>query len=347
MSQSKNKTVKTALLAPILLTSLLSIFGVGIGTYCWYEYQNHATVAYDGTAVGSDGKMDVGLVSTQRLAGFDTRHNMIEDLTSMPGKAIYWTREGQSLVSSAIMDYEKILGYSSNQITATSSNKYNEGENFQLHMAPAYMTNQEFSYAHTDTYSHMTLAFKTSIYSHIILKNSSVTCEDSNIREAVRVHFLDKGNSTNSFIYNPSEQDDGADAVGGILNLNSAQDSYFDYDPVLEKEHIYGQCSSITYDGTRYPAETPVDPRDINCFVSNHKKDLYVPKIVPEYAYYRGTYSVVGLGRTLTNCDVNHIATIDIDVYLEGWDKTCVEQALSSKYSLNLDFSFREALANE
>lgn len=339
MSQ-KHKTTRTALLAPILLTSVMSIFGVGIGTFCWYEYQSHANATYNGTAVNGDGKIDIGLISPRQLNGFAAKHHLSEDTSSLPGKFIYWTYEGESFDSNAILDYADKLGYASNRISATSSSKYQDGDVFHVYGAPTYMADSEFSYARASTYTHIALAFKTTTKSGITLKSSDVNCENS-LKEAVRIHFQQGNDASSGFIYNPSSLEDGQDAVGGILNLNQASDRFYDFDPSQGKEHIYGQCASVTYDGSRYQAEEPIDEKDINCFVSNHMQGLYVPTITPEYANYHGNSSVIG-SKILTVCEPNRIGQLETDIYVEGWDKACVEQNISGKYNLKLEFTYKE-----
>lgn len=340
MHRLKSNVLKTAILVPILFAIVMSVFGFGIGTYCWYEYQSYTNAKYGGTALAVGGKIDTGLISEQKLVDFAKEFDLIEDHTTIQGKYIYWAREGDPLESKIVMSYLSRLGYASNKITATSSTKFEDGRTFRLRNAPSYLTRAEFEYAPASSYTHLEIAFRTNIKSEIYLKSSSVTAGDS-VREAVRIHFKEKRNLSTGFILNPSSLEDGKDAVGGLLNLNSSYDSYFDYNSDSEKEHIYGECVSVTYDGSRYEKETPIDPSKITCFNSNHKEGLLIPTIVPEYAYYHGTKTVNGV-RGLTTTDKNTIGQLEMDIYLEGWDLSATEKIVSSYYSLNLEFSLRE-----
>lgn len=345
MHHTKKRTVRTALLAPILLTSVMSIFGVGIGTYCWFEYQSRTKVTYCGTAVSANGSLDIGLIANQRLINFDQKHHLFEDKTSLPGKYIYWTYEGESLSSNTILDYASNLGYASNKITATSSGKYQDGGVFNLKKAPAYMQNVETQHARPDTYTHLSVAMRSHSSAQIFLKNCSINCEN-NVREAVRIHFQDGTKIQTSFIYNPTSLEDGSEAVGGILNLNQFNDRFYDYDPAQQREHIYGECQNVTYDGSKYTKEDPIDPKLINSFVSNHQEGLFIPTITPEYCYYHGSHSVNNV-KTLLTLSSEQIGQLEMDIYLEGWNHTCVEQSISSQYSLNLEFSYKGGSTNE
>jgi len=342
MSPRRSHKFRSFICLPYLITSIIAVFGIGVGTYCWFEYQNRANVTYYGTAVGGEGKMDIGLVSSKRLDGFATTYDMIEDSVSLPDNYIYWTRDNATMTSEAILDYAQRLGHASNAMTATSSGAYEAGGTFELKRAPELLASAEFLPARLDTYTKIRLAFRTDAHTAIFLKGSHVECEND-VREAVRVYF-NEPDSTGGFIYNPSSIDEGATAVGGILNLDTMSNEYFDYQPAYEYEHIYGEVESVTYDGSKYTQESPIPSGQRNCFVSNHKAGLLIPKITPKYANYLGSYSTLGSKVLTSTKDLGTISYLDATIYLEGWDHTCVEQAISSHYSLNLEFTFKEVL---
>lgn len=322
---------------------LICVFGSTIGTYCWFTFTAKANATYSGTAVSQTDEIVIGLSSDVELPGFADAHNLFEDKTSVTGKYIYWAQENRALTADAISDYETRFGYASNQMPATSSGEYNLGEELSLKTAPIYMTDTEFTKAKKNEYSHMQFAFKTKNKDiNIFLKKGDVKCE-KDVKKALRIYFQNPLDPTNAVILNPTATAKGTTDVGGILNLNTIMDNYFDYVSGTSFEHIYGQYYDLEYSGATYPKETPIPKEEITCFNSNHLEGLLVPTFTPAKAQYLSNADIVGKHCLTSSDPMNKIALLDTTIYIEGWDHSCIDSAISYMYDLSLEFALRNA----
>lgn len=324
------------LFATLYVSVIVCIFGSIFGTYAWYQYSSRAGVTYSGTAIGDSDGMQIGLISDRQLAGFATSFDLTEDSSSLSGKYIYWVM-GDGISSNVIDEFESRLGYASVNIGPSSSGSYTTGDNFSLKAAPIKLQRNEFNPAEKNRYSYIPLAFKVGLNANIYLQDSSIECE-GNIEKAARISFVNPNDKASNYIYNPSSSIDGQLPVGGILNLDANTDAYYDFEG--NKEHIYGEVESFTYNTTPYDGSIEVGEDDVTTFTANHHAGVYGVNYVPKTAEYFGKESVIGLKPiTYTNASTG-IAEVDMTVYLEGWDPSCINAELENSYSLNLEFTF-------
>jgi len=326
----------------LLLTTVglvLPIFGSFIGTYCWYQYRARSYVEYKGTAVGDSGSIQIGLVSRSQLSEFASKHNLSEDTVSVAGSYIYWSLSS-GLADSAIKEFEEITGYGSTRIAVTSSGEFNDGDNLSLVSAPSYLKNNVSTPASTCEYSYLPLALRYEGGSYnYFLKSCDLSCAGA-IKESVRIGFSNPYDSSNNIIFNPSSLENGKDAVGGILNMDYSNDDMFDFVSGQNYEFIYGKVYDLTYSGETYTGEKKVDPKDVNCFVSNHQKGLLIPNYTPAYSTYYGRNGLMGK-KTLTSTDSKtKIALLNATIYVEGWDLKCLDGPVDYEYSLSLEFTY-------
>lgn len=327
------------LFATLYVSVIVCIFGSIFGTYAWYQYSSRAGVSYSGTAIGDSDGMQIGLISDRHLASFAASDQITEDTSSISGKYVYWVK-GDGVNSDIINQFEEELGYAGSEIGPSSSGSYVTGDDFSLKTAPIMLEKTEFNPADKNRYSFIPMAIRTGANSNIYLQSSSIECDDEEgqIEKAVRVSFVNPLDSSTNYIYNPSSLFDGHTAVGGILNLNAESDIYYDFEG--NKEHIYGEVESYTYNDSPYDGTLDVLDEYVTTFTANHHKGVYGVSYVPKTAEYFGSDSVLGQKPITYTGSNGGIAQVYMTVYLEGWDESCINAEIENSYSLNLEFTF-------
>ena len=175
-------------------------------------------------------------------------------------------------------------------------------------------------------------------------------------------------------LFNPNSTSDSYDVVAGMLDLSG--DGYYDYvgsmfDKSQRTELIYGidndsidtslvhTFTTSDYDGVNaYEYNNINDYADVdentefNTFYAQHEvgtkgyvnyDNIDLPK-----AYYSGTNSIYPVddhgtlsgGRVLTSTsnDDLAIATLDMTIFLEGWNHCIIDQTIGYYYNLGLTF---------
>jgi len=329
-----NRFFKTSALLILYSVCAASLVGAITGTVAWYEYNAKTKISYDGTAVGDGVGIDVGLISDIAISSLVSTYNLEEDTLTMPNKYIYWSNNGAGLTSLAISEYARALGYASNTITATTSREYDIGGDFKLYNAPGYLNNVGSGTLEKDTYQNLNLAFrgKGASLSTIYLEECYVNC-NKKLDKAVRVYFNNE-NSDYSFVFNPSSNQDGETDVCGCLDLN------FDgsYDVLGDCEFAYGDYESLTYLDP-YQEDIKVGDEQTT-YDSTHRKGTKGFSYQAKTASYYGYDSVIGNRMPLNEGTFGgNLVTLDMTVYLEGWDRSCIDSELNTQFNLEMKFA--------
>ena len=197
---------------------------------------------------------------------------------------------------------------------------------------------------------------------------ASSTNPASEVYKAIRV-FVDRDsrNYDSDFILNPSATQKGKTRVGGVLNRQ--RDDYFDYDG--NGEILYGEYDNAALDlisASGYSGASVVD--DVNgtgktepsTFVAKHNPGAKyytnlssqendalfkhadyesISSIAPARDSYDRLTNVDPLNPSSvckTRADDNHLARVNVVVYLEGWDFSVVDKERSHSFDLGLTF---------
>jgi len=248
-----------------------------------------------------------------------------------------------------------------------------KGDALHLYHAPKAFTPLETGDAPTNAYCAMTFAFR--VWRTNAMGEMEATADQSiwitdtaahptdpsyKIQKALRCYFDD---GRDRFILNPgsTETTKGQTAVAGLLNLSSRDSDYYDYDPTLGSDHeeiIYGD-----YTGSATPVDNPTDSEldDVNgtgqtdpsTFLAKHAAGTKAYTSFAGLTLGQAEYETLrsnapdddGSGHLskgrpvcITANDAAKIATVDMTVWLEGWDHTVINEELSSGFNLGLQF---------
>ena len=161
------------------------------------------------------------------------------------------------------------------------------------------------------------------------------------IKNSIRIHFQ---NESSNFIFNPSKLEDGKDTVGGLLDLN--KDGLYDYNTFTNKEIVYGETETIKYKNSVTTDGIDVGEYDGNSFTSSHKNGVYSldeNETKFKTSSYLGFDSVVSNKKVVSSIDnATSIASLSLDIYLEGWDLSFIDKEMNHLFSLNLEFEINE-----
>ena len=342
----KNKEIFLPLLSIVICILLVSSFGA---TFAWYQYSSNVYLKYDGTSIGNTMLFDIGLRSNVELTEA-SNYNMVKDEND---DSIYWCNGG---ISKDIASYYLTAnGYATNEVNGVTSGAYLTDGQFLLKRAPYYNENYFDNFSRPIAalkrdYSHFDLVFKASKVSgdnissinsgDIILSNIEL---DSlgDIKNSIRIHFQ---NESSNFIFNPSKLEDGKDIVGGLLDLN--KDGLYDYNTFTNKEIVYGETETIKYKNSVTTDGIDVGEYDGNSFTSSHKNGVYgIDKNETKFktSSYLGFDSVVSNKKVVSSIDNStSIASLSLDIYLEGWDLSFIDKEMNHLFSLNLEFEINE-----
>ena len=329
---TKNKH-KKAIGISLLFLSLLSMISVVGGTAAWYQYLSRAGMGFGGTSIGNSKLLEIGFISQVYLSDYQNYDLSRDD----NDPTIYWSNS--EISEDTLTYYLEANGYASNKLSPTSSGSFDESKNFSLVGNPFHLETG-FNTVKKSNYIYLPLVFRVKDIDgnsyvsgqHIYLNNSSLTTRNST-EQALRVFMQ---NEINNFIYNPSSVEDGSTTVGGVLNLNN--DIYLDYKD--GKEFVYGEYENIVYTSS-YSGENEVDPKDVTTFTANHKGGVMTvdkEKSTFKTAKYLGNDSLISDGKILTITGEDGIARLDLTLYLEGWDKSVINENIGSYFNLNLNF---------
>lgn len=351
----------TRIIAGLAMVTAIIGGGTASAAYAWYQLNQDKVINLSGTSLGKSADLKIGFVSDTALSYEGLSYSDTDSTAS--GKPIYWS-ENKTVPSDMVKYVLQTTGYSYSDLYPITSGAYNKGDVFNLYDAPyPYGTfKNSHDLAAKNLRIHLSLAFK-------VLGGSGATSEAGasdrgvylsafqlagSAKNSVRLHL----SSTNlSTIVNPMASAQGNTLVGGPLDLN--QDGIFDYAKAEDGNYYevcYGQYtgwetdnSALIY-GAPYSATVHSTDRNYDCFVNpNHDKGVYPLSQVSSYAstaYYENMASYLyesdmGDYTSLTPLcitDANGLGFLDIDIYMEGWDLSLINNVIGS--SIGTSFSF-------
>lgn len=155
------------------------------------------------------------------------------------------------------------------------------------------------------------------------------------------------------YIIDPYKQENEQVLFGGTLDNDA--DGYYDYyvENGQKREYIYGEVENR--DDARYI--DPVDPHGIvdridsrgnfygNSFIAKNRIDTYTfdkenstdLRIASEDSYALSDADDINT-EILIPCHPNEPTEITVSIYLEGWDKACVNQTMGACFDTNISF---------
>ena len=327
------------------------------GTFAWYTYATRTGFEkeYHGTTVGDLGSLQAGIVSNVQLENF-VDYELAEDSTTLAdeGKYIYWCRP---VIKATTINYViSNNGSSTTQIdTVTSANYDMEGDasNFHLYRRPTHGANYSISedcYANPLDCIYIPFVFR---YEDIDNPGHYTSGQDIFFSECdieldetskdcyygTRFFLSDK---TKGYIVAPFYEEDGNNAVGGILDLDN--DTYYDYDKETNHEIIYGQSQFYEYSNEPLEADQVMPEEFRDSFHASHKEGIYAlneETYVPESVSYLTLDHFLNrsIAPTTTNENYHNLGCLDFYMYLEGWDLHVINKEEGAKFNMEIAFS--------
>ncbi|MFA6755845.1 MAG: hypothetical protein WCR97_05070 [Bacilli bacterium] len=324
------------LVSALSLTTIVAVSG----TLAWYQVHVHADVEYNGTSVGNSTKFQIGLKSSATLTNYES-YNFTRDTTDT---SIYWANG--DLSSDAIMYYLESNGYATNVLNCvTAAGCYDT--DVDLTTSPSYLDNTKTS-ASSSYYIRLNFVFRIiNMNTGGLITNKDIFISDAildgegNAYKCLRMYYV--GNDSSSGLVNLSEDYDGNDVYGGPLDLNT--DGYYDYisdvdtgGSIVSNEFAYGYYSGTPSYGELVTTD-PGPSTSGSTFVGNHHKDVY-PIASGSYSSsdYIGRNTLCENETVLTSIGNTGYATLDTYLFLEGWDKNCINNIMGDRFGLVMTF---------
>lgn len=204
------------------------------------------------------------------------------------------------------------------------------------------------------------------------------TTNDGNVFKSIRIYVDRLGSYTSDYIFNPSASAAGATKVGGLLDLG--RDKTYDYDADLN-EIIYGEYdesiapSKIASNYQGVPGdEDPTDENEtgfngFDTFTARHEEGVnyYTKEALAECGIKTAQYyslndikpnrnAVTGeltnpTGNVVSICKTdasdNYLGRVNMNVYLEGWDFSVVDEEIEHLFDIGLTFEINKVAAND
>ena len=301
------------------------------------------------------------------------------------GKYYYFAPTGVGLNNKVIEHYLSFNGYATTSLFPVTSGYYNPDDTsrvFDLYNAPtASYYKQDVK---TDKTNFLYLKFAFRVYeTHLGISNKRLanekiwltdvtsnhsTREDGDIYKAMRV-FVDRDSSIGQdFIVNPNAEASGETVVGGLLDLS--HDGYFDYDN--EEEVVYGEYNSIGgLSSSGFAGDSSI-VHDLNntgitdratTFTSSHRQGIKYYDNLDNCSFktakYRAMNDVKPDRHPVTGAlendnyvcvtgdeNVGYVGTVNLKVWLEGWDHSVIDDEHNHRLDLGLTFEINRVDAN-
>lgn len=371
----------------------LSMIGATAGTLAWYAYSTKATTAFRGTSVMRTEQLQIGLVDDYIAAASKyhvsdstiyTKGLTVQTISST--KRIVWAPAGGELLNEVISEFISNSPSLNNSVSPVSSR--GRTVNDALSLAQPLVVSSKVEEHDNDTeafkknYVYIPFAFKVLNNSNIPMANRNVWLTISEVAteagkktdKGIRTYY-ENVNAGTGFLLNPSSTSDtvGSTRIAGVLDLNG--DGYFDYDPVENKEIVYGQYDDseltnghISWSDTGWVPPVPDDPDDysINAQDVNGVGDLtpstfvarHLPGVkVADYSnlqYESAIYDTLNTvkptidsltgdfvedsGKPVALTNSSGIGYTNLTIYLEGWDLAVDNRVIDTNFDLKLQF---------
>lgn len=373
----------TKLLFALLgIATFTSLAGTVSGTLAWYAYSTRAALSYTGTSIAKTAQLQIGVVSPVAV-NYTASDKIVEDQDlSDANHHYYFAPVGTGLTSAVLNKYLIANGYASTSLVPATSGTYVRGDTFSLKTAPnpdqgiidnsVAAPNEHFAY-----FQFVFRIAKNSSGNPIYADDQELWLTDAeahasyanggNVSSALRI-YVDRGaNYENNFIFHPTANAIGSTKVGGLLDLDG--DGYYDYNNAGE-ETLYGQyTSSAGLSGEGYDLSEGIV--DINGSGAS-TADTFTAAHAPSIKYYSSlsgcgikTASYESISSIApktsngklenydedhptsickTDANDNHLARVNMTVYLEGWDFSVVDEELHHIFDVGLTFEINKVI---
>ena len=366
------------------IATFASLAGTISGTLAWYAYSTRASLSYTGTSIEQTAQLQIGVVSPVAV-DYTSSDKMIEDTNlSDPTHHYYFAPIGTGLTSAALNKYLAANGYATNYLIPVTSGSYNRGDSFQLKHAPDVDENiiDNSDPAASNLFAHFQFVFRIArdIYSanpeyvddqELWLTDAQAHASyanNGNVYKALRVYIDRLGDYEDDFIFHPTANAAGQTKVGGVLDLGG--DGYYDYDDD-GNEVLYGEFNSDTGRSTTgYAGADEIDDingsdaTELDSFTSKHKQGVKYYSDLSSCGIKTASYESLSSiapktsGGKLENYDEehptsisktkgsdNHLARVDMTIWLEGWDFSVVDKEQDHMFDIGLTFEINKVSA--
>ena len=348
------------------------------GTLAWYAYSTRALVSYSGTSVSETALLQIGICSDVELDNMpdsitdvsfgDGKHYYF----AAPGQGMTYDIIAKYLTEKHFAT--NVL----EPLTSGSFATGQDESDFSLKQSPNELVHGNTIEGEKRNYLTIPFVFRiqgenpTDFYDNKELWLSKAVARASSsggdVYKAIRV-FVDRDERNydeGDFILNPSAASKGKTRVGGVMN--KSRDGCYDFDS--HGEILYGEYdpAALNLISNAPYAGNPDTVYDVNgvgdltpsTFVAKHKTNTkYYSNLAAHdelfgHAEYESISSIAPKRDNrdyLTNhnadhptsvcktrADDNHLARVNLTVYLEGWDFSVVDKERTHGFDLGLTF---------
>ena len=366
------------------IATFVSLTGTISGTLAWYAYSTRASLSYTGTSIEKTAQLQIGVVSSA-VVNYTAADKMIEDENlSDSTHHYYFAPIGSGLTSAALNKYLEANGYATNYLTPVTSGSYTRGGAFQLKHAPDVDENiiDNSDPASNDLFAHFQFVFRIAknVYAttpeyvdnqEMWLTHAEAHASYANngdVYKALRVYIDRLGDYEDDYIFNPTADVVGQTKVGGLLDLGG--DGYFDYDD-SGKEVLYGEFTNNAGLSTEgYSQAEAIDDvngsnsTELDSFTAKHKQGVKYYSSLAACGIKTASYECLSsiapktsngklenydenhpTSICKTNASDNHLARVNMTVWLEGWDFSVVDKEQDHMFDIGLTFEINKVNA--
>ena len=359
------------------LATFASLAGTVSGSLAWYAYSTRATLSYTGTSIEKTAQLQIGIISPN-VVPFVASDKMTEDIDLYDGaNHFYFAPVGIGLSSTVLNKYLEANHYATNYLIPVTSGTYSRGDAFSLKKAPNPMSGDIHNNvaADIDHFAYFQFVFRVAKTTTGYFDDQELWLTDAearasyanggNVSNAVRI-YIDRGPEyEDDFIFNPTATSASQTKVGGLLDIDS--DGYYDYNDSGE-EMLYGQFDNDSgISGAGYDGNDEIDDingsnsTSLNTFTAKHAQGMKYYSSLSGCGIKTAKYeSVTSIAPKTSNgklenfdenhptsiCKTkasdNHLARVNMTVYLEGWDFSVVNEEIYHMFDVGLTFEINK-----
>ena len=363
------------------IATFASLAGTISGTLAWYAYSARATLSYTGTSIEKTAQLQIGVCSPVAIDYASSDKIAKDESISDSTHHYYFAPVGSGLTSMVLNKYLEANGFATNYLIPVTSGSYVRGDSFSLNRAPNVDTNilDNSDPAPNNYFAYFQFVFRitkslTSITTEYVddqelwLTDSEAHASyanNGNVFKAIRI-FVDRPSTyENDFIFNPTAASAGQTKVGGLLDIGG--DGYYDYSD-SGKEILFGEFNSDPgVSATGYSGADEIDDingsgaTELDSFTSKHKQGIKYYSDLSSCGIKTASYeSLSSIAPNTSNgklenydenhptsicrTDVNdnHLARVNMAIWLEGWDFSVVDKEQNHMFDLGLTFEINK-----
>ena len=366
------------------IATFASLAGTISGTLAWYAYSTRASLSYTGTSIEQTAQLQIGVVSPIEIEFAPSDKMTKDESISDSTHHYYFAPIGSGLTSVALNKYLSANGHASNFLIPVTSGSYSRGEPFSLKYAPNLDTGviDNSDPAGNDYFSYIQFVFRIAKSAYAAVPeyvddkelwltgaeaHASYT-DNGSVFKALRIYFDRSDDYEDDFIFNPSAASAGQTKVGGLLNLGNS--GYYDYTDE-NREILYGEYTNdvgLSVDG--YDGADEIDDVNgtnstfLNSFTAKHKPGIKYYTDLSSCGIKTASYeSLSSIAPNTSNgilenydeehptsiCKTkasdNHLARVNMAIWLEGWDFSVVDEEQDHLFDVGLTFEINKVTA--